>query len=155
AVGAGGGARPVLVQRYGAGGDVRADEVPPDRRAAVSPHAYAKGGLLVSAEGGRVTDLPSVQEVPEEVLAEDVQRRRWFASKSREVASVRVSESVLLREGPPYLVLAFVEVRFHAGTHETYQLPLGIRGGEGIGEPIADLGGWTVYDALEDAELVR
>ena len=47
------------------------------------------------------------------------------ASKSREVAGVDVLDGVALRDDPPLLVSALVEVRFAAGTHELYQLPLG------------------------------
>ena len=54
-------------------------------------------------------------------LEEWVRRQRWFASKSREVASVNVLERVALSADPP-LALELVEARFQAGTHELYQL---------------------------------
>jgi trehalose synthase-fused probable maltokinase len=94
-------------------------------------------------------DLAFLESAP---LQEWVVEQRWFASKSREVASLNVLEAVTLREEPPLLVLALVEARFPAGTHELYQVPLGLR-------PVADgwddrviceLEGWTVYDALAD-----
>ena len=50
------------------------------------------------------------------------------------------------------LVLCLVEARFPAGTHETYQVPLGLRpADEGWDERvICEVDGWTVYDALAD-----
>jgi trehalose synthase-fused probable maltokinase len=83
--------------------------------------------------------------------------QRWFASKAREVAAINVLEAVALRTEPPLLVLALVEARFHPGTHETYQVPLGMRpAAEGWGERvIVEAGGWTVYDALADPVHTR
>ncbi|MBW3609505.1 MAG: hypothetical protein KY463_14415 [Actinobacteria bacterium] len=54
-------------------------------------------------------------------LEEWVTKQRWFASKSREVASVTVLERVALSESPA-LEIEFVETRFQSGTHELYQL---------------------------------
>ena len=54
-------------------------------------------------------------------LEEWVTEQRWFASKSREVASVTVLERIGLSESPA-LEIELVETRFHAGTHELYQL---------------------------------
>jgi hypothetical protein len=45
-------------------------------------------------------------------------------------------------------VLALVEARFASGTHEFYQLPLGLR--PESERVIATAGGWTFYDALAD-----
>jgi maltokinase len=94
-------------------------------------------------------DLSFIEEAP---LHEWVVGQRWFASKSREVASLNVLEAVTLREESPLLVLALVEARFPAGTHELYQLPLGLRpASEGWDERvIAEVDGWTLYDALAD-----
>ncbi len=54
-------------------------------------------------------------------LEEWVCDQRWFASKSREVASVNVLAAVQLSESPR-LGLELVETRFQSGTHELYQL---------------------------------
>jgi maltokinase len=62
--------------------------------------------------------LPDRIEGP---LEEWVCKQRWFASKSREVASVTVLERVGLSASPA-LELELVETRFQAGTHELYQL---------------------------------
>ena len=95
--------------------------------------------------------------LPEERLHEWVLEQRWFASKAREVAQLNVLESISLREDPPGLVLALVEARFQTGTHELYQLPLGLRPArEGWGERVvAEVDGWTVYDALADGAQGR
>jgi maltokinase len=94
-------------------------------------------------------DFSFIEEGP---LHEWVVGQRWFASKAREVASLNVLEAVTLREESPLLVLALVEARFPAGTHELYQVPLGLRpAAEGWSERvIADVDGWTLYDALAD-----
>src|SRR3954452_17123133 len=81
--------------------------------------------------------------------------RRWFGSKSREVAGVGILEAVPLRDAVPLAVLALAEGRFPGGTHEIYQLLLGFRPDDhGWDEHvIARADGWTAYDALFDPEL--
>src|SRR5690242_18462405 len=64
----------------------------------------------------------------------DLTDQRWFGSKSQDVADVQVLETVPV-DG---FELAVVEVSFHPGTHELYQLAL--REGE---------------DAVDDPELMR
>src|SRR6187401_3005124 len=83
--------------------------------------------------------------------------QRWFASKTREVAHIAVIDSVPLRTESPLIVLCLVEARFPAGTHETYQVPLGFRpASEGWDERvILEVSGWTVYDALGDRAAGR
>jgi maltokinase len=83
--------------------------------------------------------------------------QRWFGSKSREVAQIDIAECVTLREEPPQLALALVEARFGEGTHETYQVPLGLRpAGEGWSQRvIAEAAGMTIYDALADPACGR
>ncbi len=93
----------------------------------------------------------------EQELHDWVVAQRWFASKAREVAHLNVLEAVPLRTEPPLLVLALVEAVFSPGTHETYQVPIGLRpASEGWSERvILETGGWTVYDALADPALGR
>jgi predicted trehalose synthase len=93
-----------------------------------------------------------VAALPEERLHEWVLEQRWFASKAREVAQLNVLDAVTLREESPRLVLALVEARFQTGTHELYQVPLGLRPASErwTERAIADVDGWTVYDALGD-----
>ena len=98
-----------------------------------------------------------VAAVPEPELHAWVLEQRWFASKSRDVAVLNVLERVVLREEAPLFVLALIEARFHTGTHELYQLPVGLRPeADGWTERvIAEVEGWTVYDGLADPELAR
>jgi maltokinase len=95
--------------------------------------------------------------VDEQRLTEWVVSQRWFASKAREVAHLNVLEAVPLRDSAPLLVMALIEARFHPGTHETYQVPLGLRpASEGWTERvIAEADEWTIYDALADPALGR
>jgi maltokinase len=86
------------------------------------------------------------------VLQEWIVTQRWFGSKTRDVSQIELAETVTLRADPPQLVLALVEARFGEGTHETYQVPLGLRpAAEGWSERvISRTDEWTVYDALAD-----
>jgi len=100
-----------------------------------------------------MTDPAAVLEaLPEATLHAWALEQRWFASKAREVAQFNVLEAVALRGEPPLLVLALIEARFHTGTHELYQLPLGLRPAEeGWSERVVgEVEGWTLYDALAD-----
>ncbi|HEX6025838.1 MAG TPA: phosphotransferase [Solirubrobacter sp.] len=95
--------------------------------------------------------------IDEQVFNDWIVAQRWFASKTREVTSIAIMDSVPLRTEPPVLVLTLVEARFPTGTHETYQVPLGLRpADEGWTERViyqdAD---WTVYDALADPAAGR
>ena len=86
-----------------------------------------------------------------------VVNQRWFGSKSRDVSQLDLAEVVTLREETPRLELALVEARFGEGTHETYQVPLGLRPVEEgwTDRVIGKSDGWTVYDALADGALGR
>jgi maltokinase len=105
-----------------------------------------------------VTDAKHLAlSVPEERLMDFVLRQRWFGAKSRDVAHVTVVAAPVVRTVAPLLAIAISEIRFHAGTHETYQLPLGFRpASEGWSdEPIGEVDGWVAYDALADPVLAR
>jgi maltokinase len=105
-----------------------------------------------------MTDVPAAVAardfsfLDEQTLNEWIVAQRWFASKARDVAHIEVMEAVPLRTESPLLVLALVESRFPTGTHETYQLPLGLRPVSDGWEQrvILEADGWTVYDALAD-----
>jgi len=95
--------------------------------------------------------------IDDETLAQFVMAQRWFGSKSREVASIGVIEAIPLLEEDPQLSLAIIQVRFHPGTHELYQLPIGRRSAdsgwqEGV---ICATGDYVVYDAMTDPAFVR
>ncbi|MDQ3849130.1 MAG: hypothetical protein M3296_00740 [Actinomycetota bacterium] len=63
----------------------------------------------------------AVGGLDDEALGRWIREQRWFGSKAREVAAVNVLERQTLSEDP-VLEVALVEARFHAGTHELYQL---------------------------------
>ena len=105
-----------------------------------------------------------VHALDEPALEAWLRERRWFASKARDLQRVSVLDVLTLRADDPPLLIAIVEARFHAGTHELYQLvltlapgaappaaPDGDGDGEGDGE-VAAVGDVTVVDALADAE---
>jgi maltokinase len=104
-----------------------------------------------------VPDLHDLSWLPEQELHDWVVDQRWFASKSREVTQLNVVESVPLRTESPLLVLTLMEAVFAAGTHETYQVPLGLRpADDGWAERvICTAEGWTVYDGLADPAFGR
>jgi predicted trehalose synthase len=93
--------------------------------------------------------------IAEEALLEYVQSRRWFGSKSEEVNHASMLETGLLRDAPPLMACALVEMRFQAGTHDLYQLLLGFRPEDEGWEQdsVAQADGWVVYDALTDPAL--
>jgi maltokinase len=86
----------------------------------------------------------------EEKLAEWLLDRRWFGSKGREVAQIHVLDVVGIHDGPPALSAALVEARYPGGTHDVYQLLLGV-GSDDFDDAVVDqVGGATVYDAFAD-----
>ena len=100
-----------------------------------------------------MTDLSFIDE---QALNDWIVEQRWFASKTRRVTQIEIVDRVTLRAESPGLVLCLVEARFPAGTHETYQVPLGLRpAGEWDTAVIMEADGWTVYDALADPAAGR
>src|ERR671930_2496838 len=92
-------------------------------------------------------DLAALDEA---ALTEWLLERRWFGSKARDVAQLNVLDVVPIHDGPPGLAAALVEARFPGGTHDVYQLLLGMRP-DGFDEAVvAEVGGVTVYDAFAD-----
>jgi trehalose synthase-fused probable maltokinase len=98
-----------------------------------------------------------LETLDEELLRTWFVEQRWFGSKSQEVSQLNVLEAFALRDEMPQLVLALIEARFPSGTHEVYQVPIGVRpGDEGWTERvIAQAGGLTFYDALADPAHAR
>ena len=99
--------------------------------------------------------MPELPLPEEQALLDYIVSQRWFGSKSRDVAHARIVEAPLLRDEPPLLALALVEIGFHPGTHVLYQLSFGLRPADGLEGVIDRRDGWDVYDALADPELVR
>jgi maltokinase len=106
---------------------------------------------MARADVTRALTADASHPVREDVLAEWVTAQRWFGSKARDVSEFNVLDVVLLREAQPQLAIAIVEARFRAGTHELYQVPVGVRtvGGWERGV-IARDGDTVIYDALTD-----
>jgi maltokinase len=103
-----------------------------------------------------------IDALREQLDAEELGRwlvaQRWFASKAREVAALRVLEAAPLgSDAEPLLGLTLVEVRFQPGTHELYHVPLGFRHvDEGWSKwVVAHAGDRTAYDAMRDPVLAR
>jgi maltokinase len=86
----------------------------------------------------------------ESKLADWLLDRRWFGSKARDVASIHVLDVVAVHDGPPALSSALVEARYPGGTHDVYQLLLGVGSNGGDDAVIDDVRGVTVYDAFAD-----
>jgi maltokinase len=94
-----------------------------------------------------------VLALPEEEVREFVLGQRWYGSKSDEIVQVQAVDAFPLRDrDEPLLAVAVVETRFQTGTHELYNVPVGLRRGKG---GFASVDGWSAFDALEDDELVR
>src|SRR5215212_5845641 len=95
--------------------------------------------------------------LPEDVLRDWFVPQRWFGSKASEVAHLNVLEAIGLREETPQLVLALIEARFPSGTHEVYQVPIGIRpaADRWSERVIAESDDETFYDALADPAHAR
>src|SRR5262245_6275458 len=92
-------------------------------------------------------DLAALDETR---LADWLLTRRWFGSKARDIAQLNVLDVIVVHSGPPVLAAALVEARFPGGTHDVYQLLLGLRT-EGFEDgAIDEVGGMTVYDAFAD-----
>jgi trehalose synthase-fused probable maltokinase len=91
------------------------------------------------------------------VLLGTMASQRWFGGKSRDVLDARVLDAGVATEGPPFLALAIVEVRYGLQTHDLYHLPLGFRPSSDRWSDavIAETEGWVVYDAIADEELTR
>jgi maltokinase len=93
----------------------------------------------------------------EERLRDWVVEQRWFGSKAQEVSQLNVLEAFTLRDESPQLVLALVEARFPSGTHEVYQVPIGIRPSDEswTERVISETPDLTFYDALADPAHAR
>ncbi|HEV2769931.1 MAG TPA: hypothetical protein VGV40_07085 [Solirubrobacteraceae bacterium] len=101
--------------------------------------------------------MSAFAQIDAQTLADWVLEQRWFGSKTRDVAHVEIIEEIPVRQVEPVVVLAMLEVRFHAGTHELYQVPLGARPA-GSAPPhgvVARVDGQEVYDALTDLGAER
>ncbi len=102
---------------------------------------------------------PSARELTEridhEALAEWLATRRWYASKSKHIASLQVEECVQLADSPPQLLM-LLHVRFTSGDHELYQVPLALVAPElAVEGRAAGAGELVAVDALEHSDAAR
>jgi maltokinase len=97
------------------------------------------------------------EALSEQALVDFVTDQRWYGSKSREIAHASIIDAVPLRTVVPRCSVALIEVRFQSGTHETYQLLLGLRPSNErwLDGKIDEVGGWTIYEGLTDPVLTR
>ncbi len=102
------------------------------------------------------TELASrLEALPEHELVSFVTAQRWFGAKTREVAGVRILDWAPLRAESPTLLDVLLEIRYGSGTHDLYQLIVGIQDGEPGGPHIASVEGWTAYEAITDPAFAR
>jgi maltokinase len=106
------------------------------------------------ATGYSAEQLAQLLDCPH--LRDWITQQRWYASKTRPVTGIEIVEEVALRHQPT-LVLALAQARFAQGTHELYQLPLGIarRDEAHPSEPIGEAGDLVAYDAVPDPVHAR
>jgi maltokinase len=91
-----------------------------------------------------------------EAVAEWLARQRWYATKSRQIATLAFEQSIALESGSP-LLLVLAQAGFATGTHELYQLPLSFMAPAELAgrEAIQRAEDWVVVDAVADPELGR
>jgi maltokinase len=91
-----------------------------------------------------------------DAVAEWLARQRWYATKSRQIATLDFEQAIALESGSP-LVLVLAQAGFATGTHELYQLPLSFVAPNELGEreAIQRTPDWAVLDAVADPELGR
>ncbi len=91
-----------------------------------------------------------------DAVAQWLARQRWYATKSRQIATLDFAQTVALESDSP-LVLVLAQTGFATGTHELYQLPLCFISPDDVGnrEPIQQTAEWVVVDAVADPELGR
>ena len=86
----------------------------------------------------------------EDALAAFLTERRWYGSRQLTVASAHVVAAIQLSD-EPLLALAIVEVDFQGGTHELYQLMLGVRPSGGpVATTVWSGAGEEIYEAYDD-----
>jgi maltokinase len=91
-----------------------------------------------------------------DAVAEWLARQRWYATKSRQIATLDFEQVIALESGSP-LLLVLAQTGFATGTHELYQLPLSFVAPDELGarEAIQRGPGWVAVDAVADPELGR
>jgi len=118
----------------------------------LGPHShfwFVLGAQPESATRPAERDVPTIRIQPDlatlldgdqrkiierEVLPGYVRNRRWFGSKARSIAGMRVAEQVAVSHEPDGARIWFVEVTYRDGAPETYTLPVQITRGNAARE---------------------
>jgi maltose alpha-D-glucosyltransferase/alpha-amylase len=89
----------------------------------VAPEITTQDAPLIAARTWEEIFDTRHRDAIDRALAAYLPTRRWFGSKARGIASIRVRDAV---EMPNDARLAILDVEFHEGEPQTYLLPLGI-----------------------------
>jgi maltokinase len=83
-----------------------------------------------------------------------IRGRRWFGSRSKDIAAITMVDAVPLPgDLPTWLTL--LELRFETGKHETYQMVLGTAEPGTVDEEITALDRGVLYEASQSPKLGR
>ena len=85
------------------------------------------------------------------VLADFLQRQRWFGGRGRALSAVTVRDVAVLREGDPELLFVLLGATYSDGSEDLYQAPLAVRHGS---DPPADLEEKLLLQTEQDGVVV-
>lgn len=95
----------------------------------------------------RSGDLSTLDD---DVLTAFVSDRRWYGGRQHAIVHATVVAAVPISDAP-LLMVCLVEVGFHSGTHDLYQLMIGVRPADGPAETTIWSGdGDEIYEAFDD-----
>ncbi|HXI27986.1 MAG TPA: putative maltokinase, partial [Vicinamibacterales bacterium] len=106
---------------------------PADENAAILD---ALPSLLMGVEWQTMLDAATRGILERQALVPFLQRQRWFASKSRTIRTVRVSDWATLRAGNTPAFLAVVSVDYTDGWIESYFVPLALVDGDAAAQAL-------------------
>ena len=107
---------------------------------------------MTEEEATAVLNRVGAPSVSSEALGEWMLAQRWFGAKARELGSIAILDAVPIADSDDPLLLLIVEVRAPTGTHDLYQLPVGVApaAAEPLPGQISEQDGVAIYDALGD-----
>jgi maltose alpha-D-glucosyltransferase/alpha-amylase len=86
--------------------------------------------LLMGADWQNVLDAGTRAVLERQALRPYVQRQRWFASKTRDIRTIRFTDWTPLRSGSHPAFVAIVTVEYADRSTERYLMPLALVGGD-------------------------
>ena len=89
--------------------------------------------LEVDASWDSILREPAVEQL-EQVLPAFLRTRRWFASKTRRLLSVQITEAIPIRQNDSTCYLALAQASYREGVPETYLLTIGFAAGLRAGD---------------------